>query len=125
MSQVVPGPVEFANFIDETRPGGMYAEDFEGARELLASILQADELAELTRPYSDIVNANSLSEIIAREGAGAGAASGPFGGVGADGGSEWCAGARSHSRTERLGASQLLDRNQNSPVEFMFRMSRP
>lgn len=65
------GPVEFADFIDESRPGGKYATEFAGSRELLASLLKVDELAELSRPYTDIVSANSLSEIIAHDGAGA------------------------------------------------------
>lgn len=65
------GPVEFADFIDESRAGGRHENDFEGSRALLASILQVNDLAELTRPYDEIVIANSLSEIITREGAGA------------------------------------------------------
>lgn len=65
------GPVEFANFIDESRAGGAYETDYEGSRELLASILNVNSLEQLARPYDDIVTANSLSEIIAREGAGA------------------------------------------------------
>lgn len=65
------GPVEFADFIDESHTDGRYEDDFEGSRKLLASILQVNDLAELERPYDDTVTANSLSEIIKRDSAGA------------------------------------------------------
>lgn len=65
------GPTEFADFIDEARPGGRYAETFNSSRALLASLLEVDVLEDLQRPYSNIVMENSLSESIARQGAGA------------------------------------------------------
>ncbi|MBW3568067.1 MAG: alpha/beta hydrolase [Proteobacteria bacterium] len=65
------GPTEFADFIDEARPGGDYAETFDSSRALLASLLEVENLDDLQRPYVDVVMQNSLSELIAREGAGA------------------------------------------------------
>jgi len=65
------GPVEFADFVDEARPGGLLADSFAASRRLLASILEVENLGELERPYGDVVMDNSLNELIAREGAGA------------------------------------------------------
>ncbi len=63
------GPVEFADFIDQV--DGRYADSFSQSRRLMASLLDVDDLATLERPYADVVTANSLSEIIAANGAGA------------------------------------------------------
>lgn len=64
------GPVEFAQFIDESDAGGLYADSFDDPKELLASLLRVDELASLERPYSEIVMSNSLSDRIITQGAG-------------------------------------------------------
>ncbi|HEX6929978.1 MAG TPA: alpha/beta hydrolase [Gammaproteobacteria bacterium] len=65
------GPVELADFIDQSREHGRYADSFDGAKSLLASLLEVDDLAGLERPYGDAVMQSSLSEIIAASGAGA------------------------------------------------------
>lgn len=65
------GPVEFADFIDQARPGGRYAEGRDYAKRTLARLLDVDDVANLERPYGELVLQNSVSEIIAREGAGA------------------------------------------------------
>ncbi|HEX7047445.1 MAG TPA: alpha/beta hydrolase [Gammaproteobacteria bacterium] len=65
------GPVEFAQFIDESHPGGLYADSLSGPKELLASLLDVESLATLERPYGELVMQNSLTEIIETQGAGA------------------------------------------------------
>lgn len=65
------GPVEFAQFIDEADDGGLYENAFAGSKELLASLLGVETLAELERPYGELVVQNSLAEIIMTRGAGA------------------------------------------------------
>lgn len=64
------GPTEFAQFIDEARPGGLYEEGHGFARRTLSRLLGVDDLAGLERPYDELVMQNSLSEIVAAEGPG-------------------------------------------------------
>lgn len=65
------GPTEFANFIDEVKPGGMYEEGRDFAKRTLSRLLGVDDLTTLSRPYDELIMQNSLSEIVAREGPGA------------------------------------------------------
>lgn len=65
------GPAEFAQFIDESQAGGLYADSFADPKELLASLLDVETLAQLKRPYGELVMQNSLAEIIEAKGSGA------------------------------------------------------
>lgn len=64
------GPAEFADFIDESKPGGRYAEGHRYAKRTLARLLGVDEITDLERPYGELVIQNSVSEIVARKGQG-------------------------------------------------------
>lgn len=65
------GPVEFAHFIDETKPGGQYETGHTYAKRTLARLLGVNDVANIERPYGARIIENSVSEVVAREGIGA------------------------------------------------------